>query len=112
MSICLITGLFPSLHPAYAASEFTSQSPFSGTSYGKGADNATYTHNGNYAESLIANGIDISYWQHLNSNWETAKKKGVDFAILRVSYTTYGSRTLGVYNDSKFEKHYNKIKLL
>lgn len=110
ISVCLITGLIV-VSPAhvYAASSFTSDSPFSGTNYGKGTNDSTYTHNSSYADDLIVNGVDASYWQDNDTDWTKAKKKGVDFVILRVSYTSLASK-FKTNIDSHFQNHYNKLR--
>lgn len=110
LSVCLIaTGIVTAPAPAYAASDFTTITPFDNTQYGKGSDDNKYTHNGAYAGDLIVNGVDVSWWQDNDSNWVKAKKEGVDFAILRVSYTSLSSpfRTVA---DTHFYTHYKKLR--
>ena len=87
--------------PAYAASGTQSVSVFNGSSY---------THNARYDGKLIVNGVDASYWQAKSSNWTKAKAKGVDFAILRVTFSYYGPKTLSLDTDTKFVTHYNGAK--
>ncbi|MBQ9272707.1 MAG: hypothetical protein IJ227_03175 [Mogibacterium sp.] len=86
---------------ADAASGFTSKSPFV---------NKTYTHNARFSGNLIVNGVDASYWQNNKTNWASAKAAGVDYTILRVTYTNYGPKTLKLNLDSKFQNHYSKAK--
>jgi len=85
----------------YAASGFKGSSPFIGK---------TYTHNARFSNNLIVNGVDVSYWQNKKTNWKKAKKAGVDYAILRVTFTNYGPKALRLNLDSKFETHYTKAK--
>ena len=86
--------------PAEAAS-FSSKSPFTGKNY---------THNSRYSGRLIVNGVDISSWQSKNCNWTKAKAAGVDYAIMRVTYTNYGPRSLKLNNDSVFENNFKNAK--
>lgn len=109
VSICLVAGSIASVPAtAYAATDFTSDTPFSDTNYGKGSDDRIYTHNGSYAGNLIINGVDVSYWQANGSNWTKAKAEGVDFAILRVSYTSLDR--FKTNNDTHFSTHYSKLR--
>ena len=82
MTLSLVAGLLPAVDPAYAASEFKYSSPFSKTGY------STYYHKGKYSGNLIVNGVDISDWQSKNCRFDDAKKDGVDYCIMRVSYSS------------------------
>ncbi|MBQ9179298.1 MAG: SH3 domain-containing protein [Firmicutes bacterium] len=86
--------------PAEAAS-FSGKSPFTGKSY---------NHNSRYSGRAIVNGVDVSSWQSKNCNWSQAKAAGVDYAIMRVTYTNYGPRSLKLNNDSVFEKNFRNAK--
>lgn len=109
LMLCLVAGSVPLTGSAYAASNFTSETPFSGTTYGNGTGDKTYTHDGKFSGNLIVNGVDVSWWQGDSSNWTKAKKDGVDFAILRVSYTSLSS-SFKTYTDSHFSSHYKKCR--
>ena len=50
----------------------------------------TYTHNSAFANAIIVDGVDVSYVQKNNVDWEKAKADGVDFAIIRVGARGYG----------------------
>lgn len=104
LALCMLAGSFITGSPAVAASNFSSASPFSNTGY------STYYHNGKYSGNLIVNGVDISDWQSKNCRFDKAKKDGVDFSIMRVTYTSYGKSTLSMYNDAKFATQYKKAK--
>ena len=53
-------------------------------------------------------GVDVSYYNG-NINWTRVKNAGVQFAILRIGYTGYGSaRTKAT--DVKFEEYYRNAK--
>ena len=90
--------------PVYAASEFKYSSPFSNT--GK----STYYHNGRFTGNLIVNGVDISDWQSRNCDFTKAKAAGVDFAIMRVTWTSYGKGNLTLHADEKFASQYKAAK--
>ena len=104
MTLSLVGGLVPALGPVNAASEFKYASPFEKTGY------STYYHKAQYADNLIVNGVDISDWQSKNCRFDDAKKAGVDFAIMRVTYSSYSKRDLSMYIDEKFSTQYSKAK--
>lgn len=90
---------------SYAFSTFTGSSPYSGVAY------KTYYHNRDkFDGDYILNGVDVSAYQNAGkSNWYKARNNGVDFAILRVSFTGYGSSGNKI-KDSAFREHYKKAK--
>ena len=104
LTLCMTAGLITVASPAYAASEFRYSSPFSKTGY------STYYHKGKYNGCYIVNGVDISDWQSKNCRFNDARKAGVDFAIMRVSYTSYGKKDLQMHIDEKFSAQYKKAK--
>lgn len=104
LTLCVFTGGAFFDGSAFAASEFKYASPFASTGYD------TYYHNGRFTGNAIVNGVDASYWQNKNCNWNTAKTGGVDYAILRVTYTGGINKTLSMDIDSKFETHYRQAK--
>ncbi|MCQ2567630.1 MAG: hypothetical protein MJ127_04425 [Mogibacterium sp.] len=89
----------------YAFATFTGQSPYSGVAY------SSYYHNKDkFNGDVILNGIDVSTYQSgSKSSWAKARDNGVDFAILRVTATGYGSAG-NKFTDSEFEKHYKNAK--
>lgn len=91
--------------PVYAASEFKAGTPFSNTG------RSTYRHNGRFSGNLIVNGVDVSAWQSKNCDFAAAKAAGVDYAILRVSFT-YSSRfkKFRMDLDSNFADQYKRAK--
>ena len=104
LAFCLAAGTAASA-PAFAAAEFAGTSPFSSTGY------STYYHNGRYTGSPIAHGVDISDWQSAGCNIKSAKAKGVDFAILRVTYTGLtDSKFSYKNNDSSFASNFKKAR--
>ena len=88
----------------FAASEFTTPSPFSNAGY------SSYYHNGRFTGNLIVNGVDISEWQSKNCRFNEAKAAGVDFAIMRVTWTSYGKSNLTLHNDDNFYAQYLNAK--
>ena len=90
--------------PAYAASEFSTSSPFASTGY------SSYTHAARFSDNLIVNGVDISDWQSKNCRFGDAKAAGVDFSIMRVTWTSYGKSTLTMHNDDNFHSQYMNAK--
>lgn len=101
MAFCLVA-VTAVLEPANAAGEFTTGTPYAKTG------RSTYYHNARFAGNLVVNGVDVSAWQNLKSDWNKAKAAGVDFAILRVTYTNYGPSKLKLNIDDKFATHYSK----
>lgn len=104
MTLSLVAGVLPVIDPAYAASEFKYASPFSKTGY------STYYHKAKYSGNLIVNGVDISDWQSKNCRFGDAKKDGVDFCIMRVTYSSYSKKDLSLHIDEKFATQYEKAK--
>lgn len=103
LTLCLIAGMLPLAGASFGASEFTSGAPFAGTG------RSTYYHSGRFSGNLLATGVDVSTYQSTNSNWKTAKVNGVDFAIMRVTWTGYGSAGTRHYDD-KFATLYKNAK--
>lgn len=90
--------------PVYAGAEFSTGSPFNNTGY------SSYTHNGRFSNNLIVNGVDISDWQSKNCRFGDAKNAGVDFSIMRVTWTSYGKSALTLHNDDNFYSQYMNAK--
>ena len=99
LTVCLVTGLAGAADPAFAVS--SSKSPFANTK-------SSYQHNGRFDGNLIVHGVDVSYFQSMSSDWNKAKRNQCDYAIMRVTYTTYGNGSLNV--DSKFATHFTKAR--
>ena len=97
LTVTLVTGLSGWGNEALAAT--SGSSPFANT-------RSTYQHNGRFDGNLIVHGVDVSYFQAVGSDWNKAKKDGCDYAIMRVTYTTYGSGSLNI--DTKFRTHFRK----
>ena len=104
LTLCLTAGVLPLLEPAFAESEFKYSSPFAKTGY------STYYHNGRYTNNLIVNGVDISDWQSKKCRFDDAKKDGVDFSIMRVTYSSYSKKALSLHVDEKFSAQYSNAK--
>ena len=104
MTLSLVAGVLPVVDPAYAATEFKYASPYSKTGY------STYYHKEKYSGNLIVNGVDISDWQSKNCRFDDAKKDGVDFCIMRVTYSSYSKKDLSLHIDEKFFTQYTNAK--
>ena len=89
---------------ASAATEPTSASPFSNTGYSK------YYHNARFTDDLFVHGVDISDWQSKKCRFGDAKAAGVDYAIMRVTWSSYGKGKLKVHNDENFSYQYANAK--
>ena len=69
---------------------------------------STYTHNAQFDNCIIVDGVDVSAYQE-TIDWQAAKRNGVDFAIIRVAYRGYGAA--GNMNpDNCFVKHIEGAK--
>ena len=53
-------------------------------------------------EKIVAKGIDVSYWQGNNINWQSLKDEGVNFVIMRIGKNSS--------LDNNFEKNYNDAR--
>ncbi len=104
LTMSLAAGVAVWDEPAYAASEFATGSPFSNTGY------SSYTHAARFSDNLIVNGVDISDWQSKNCRFGDAKAAGVDFSIMRVTWTSYGKSDLTLHNDDNFQSQYVNAK--
>lgn len=104
MTLSLVAGVLPAANPVNAAADFSYPSPFNKTGY------SMYYHKGKYAGNLIVNGVDISDWQSKNCRFDDAKAAGVDYAIMRVTYSSYSKSALSLNIDEKFFTQYSKAK--
>ncbi|MBE6040481.1 MAG: hypothetical protein E7219_05915 [Clostridiales bacterium] len=103
MTIGLASG-FGFVGESSYAGDFGSGSPYSSTG------RSTYYHNGRYASSVLVNGVDISDWQSKNCDFGAARNAGVDFAIMRVTWSGYGRGTLKTRTDDNFAYQYSNAK--
>ena len=105
LALSLVAGSFAYYGGADAASEFSGKRPYSSPGY------STYYHNGRYSGNLIVNGVDLSAWQSSKSNFAKAKTAGVDYAILRVTYTnTSRFKSFRTNLDDNFATFYKNAK--
>ena len=100
LTVSLILGLAAAECGVFAVT--STGSPFANTK-------SSYQHNSRFDGNLIVHGVDVSYFQSAASDWVAAKKNGCDYAIMRVTYTTYASSG-NMYIDSKFATHFNKAR--
>ncbi|MBR2675115.1 MAG: hypothetical protein IKE52_06685 [Mogibacterium sp.] len=89
---------------APANAQTSSKSPFSNVGY------SSYTHNSRFDGRLIVNGVDTSDWQSKKCDWTKAKEAGVDYAIMRVTWSATAKGSLKTKNDSAFESNYKNAK--
>lgn len=104
MTLSMTAGLMPVIDPTYAASEFKYPSPYEKTGY------STYYHKAKYSGNLIVNGVDISDWQSKKCRFDDAKWDGVDYCIMRVTYSSYSKSSLSLNIDEKFSTQYANAK--
>lgn len=67
-----------------------------------------YSSNGKVIKGAIRKGIDVSYHNGKNINWEKVKKSGIDFAILRCGFGNNYSK----YDDSTFLRNATECERL
>lgn len=103
LAMSLATGVAVWDEPVFAG-EFSTGSPFGSTGY------SSYTHNARFDGNLVVNGVDISDWQSKNCRFGDAKAAGVDFSIMRVTWTSYGKSDLTLHNDDNFYSQYMNAK--
>ena len=105
LAVFLVAGSLGIYGSADAASEFSGKSPYTSSGY------STYYHNGRYSGNLIVNGVDLSAWQSSKCDFAKAKAAGVDYAILRVTYTnTSRFKSFRTNLDDNFATLYKNAK--
>lgn len=106
IAVLTMAMVFETAMPSFAFSTFKKKSPFSKTGY------STYYHNkSRFNGYTVVNGVDVSEFQSASkSSFSTAKKKGVDFAIIRVSGTYYGKSDLKMYEDDGWKTHFKNAR--
>lgn len=89
---------------------FSTKSPFKiYNSETKKTETRTYKHNSNFKDNIILNGVDVSAYQNgSKSNYNTAKKNGVDYAIIRATFTYTGSGKKE--EDAQWAAHFDKAR--
>ena len=102
LAFCMLAGSATVASPANATTN--TKRVFSNTDY------STYTHASRYDGRLIVNGVDVSAWQSKNCNWTKAKAAGVDYAIMRVTWSGYGKGKLKMSTDSSFANNFKNAK--
>lgn len=73
-------------------------------------DNINHIQPEKYSNCIIFDGIDVSYWNGGNIDWAKVKRAGVDYAFIRIGYTSYGPENLVTNSDSWFETNYANAK--
>lgn len=78
------------------------------------SNDGLFYHNDQFANSIVVQGLDVSYWQKEISvdTFKKFKAQGVDFVILRVGYTNQESKAANRSRniDSFFETNYQNAK--
>lgn len=126
IALFLILGLFAVAKPVLAASDDPGQGRLSGNNisedfydkspvsffslFRRGADindytGKTYTHQARFNNRIVLNGIDVSFYQGKNIDWNKVKADGIDYAFIRVGYRGYGSA--GTLNESTKDTCYD-----
>lgn len=62
-----------------------------------------YTHAEQFSDCVAVDGIDVSYAQGSNIDWESVKKSGVDFVFIRAGYRASDNGT--IHKDTNFESN-------
>lgn len=63
----------------------------------------SFTHDAKFNGYVISTGIDVSYAQGDNIDWQQVKKSGVDFAYIRAGFRDASKGNL--HKDAKFEQN-------
>ncbi len=71
-------------------------------------DSSEYKHATKFGNTIILNGIDVSYAQGGSINWNKVKRNGVDFVFLRAGYRD--SSDGKIHKDSQFRKNIRRAK--
>ena len=69
----------------------------------------TYTHSDTFGDALIVDGVDVSYVQKNNVDWQQAKADGIDVAIIRVGARGYGDAGR-LIEDDYYKENFQKAK--
>ncbi|MGN1413833.1 MAG: GH25 family lysozyme [Anaerovoracaceae bacterium] len=69
----------------------------------------TYTHSDTFGDVLIVDGVDVSYVQKNNVDWQQAKADGIDVAIIRVGARGYGDAGR-LIEDDYYKENFQKAK--
>ena len=71
-------------------------------------DSTGYKHASQFGNTIVLNGIDVSYAQGSKINWNKVKRNGVDFVFIRAGYrdSTDGK----IHKDSQFRKNIRRAK--
>ncbi len=95
---CLIVAILAALFFT-CATAFASQAAVD-SNFGK------YTYPDSYANCMLIDGIDVSAWQGDDIDWPKVKRRGIDYALIRIGYT--GLDTGSLNKDKYFERNYKE----
>lgn len=101
--LCRLTALF-----TLAALMFTSSLTFASQAV---VDDWTdyYEHQSRFDDSIVVDGIDVSYWQGGNIDWDAVKRHGIDYVFIRLGSSDFDDAT-AVFKDRYFETNYEGAK--
>lgn len=73
-------------------------------------DSETYTHPSQFDNTIVIDGIDVSYWQNSRGSidWHKVKRQGIDYVLIRIGVTSLDSFSMN--KDSYFEVNYQGAK--
>lgn len=72
-------------------------------------DSKTYSHNSKFDNCIVIDGVDVSYHQGSSIDWNSVKRQGIDYAILRIGFTGQNS-PFSRNADSTFERNYEAAR--
>ncbi|MBR3786622.1 MAG: hypothetical protein IKJ77_09465 [Firmicutes bacterium] len=72
------------------------------------SDFGGYTYPDQYSDCLLLDGVDVSAWQGEDVDWTKVKRQGMDYAFIRIGYTSLDTFKRNV--DSCFEINYQAAK--
>lgn len=71
-------------------------------------DSGGYTHPPQFSNTIVIDGVDVSYWQH-DIDWAKVKRQGIDYAYIRIG-VSYLDSPFSMGKDSYFEQNYQAAK--
>lgn len=74
-------------------------------------DSKTYTHPSQFSNTIVIDGLDVSYYQGAAGtiDWDKVKRQGIDYVIIRIGYTGLSS-PFSMNRDSFFESSFQGAK--
>ncbi|BDF07830.1 glycoside hydrolase family 25 protein [Emergencia timonensis] len=74
-------------------------------------DSETYTHPSQFDNTIVIDGLDVSYYQGAAGtiDWHDVKRQGIDYVLIRIGYTGLSS-PFSMNSDSYFESSFQGAK--